>query len=425
MKLLLPFLLAALSFAQTTVPTLVDGTNFPARSTTTGSSANPYLFVISGSIYLVEQGETSGGQVGIWKCDIAGSACNQMDAAGRPSDGRAQFVAFSAASSSTIEVVYASQASPTNQIKFVTFDTSTDTWGSPSAALTLALPMGILPFDQGSSLFKKNDGTYYLYMVDDVAAVARIGYYTFSAGTWSSFTPVIADTSAALYSVTRDDSTEEVHIFFRDLTISSEFGYVKIASDNTPGTPVLLPASQNASNTDRVTAKVVGSTLYAIYNDTEGAGMTCPLPPGLYRVMELSTPTSSTSFTSTIVFSAPDCDSQTRTGWGTVAVDAGTRVNAFWTFHDSSGSPVILSIYQSVLNGGVWGAPTVFYDQVANGPMGPSLDINNPSALDAVCEADGWAMPMSLRWGTLVGYLYVNGTCSLATRKVVHRASPN
>ncbi len=427
MKFLLPILLAALSFGQTTVPTLVDGTNFPARGP---SSGNPYLFVRGGSIYLVEFGETAGGQLGIWKCTLTGSSCSQMDASNRPSDALQAFVAFSAPLSTTIEAVYQSQSFPTNQLKFVVFDTATDTWAAASTALTLGIPSGQTPLTQGAgqALIQKNNGTYYLYMLDTVAAVFRLGYYTFSAGTWSGFTTVEADEVPIILSVARDDSTEQVNLFYEDATHSNELTYLQIAADDTPGTHTLLPGGQNANNTDVISAKVIGSTLYAIYNDTEGAGLTCPNPPGVYRVMELSTPTASISFTSTVIFTAPDCDSQTRTHWAAIGIDNGTRVNAFWDFNDVSGSPTVSEISQSVLTAGVWGAPTTFYNEEANRPVGPSFNHNYPAQIDAVCESDMWAMPLTLLWGTEVGYLYVNGsaTCTAPpARKIVHRASAN
>jgi hypothetical protein len=401
-----------------TPPVPIDATRYSWRQVALG---NPFAFVKGTSLYMVlNDGDDTGltsGWLGVFKCTLSGASCTRMNTAGQPSDALASYVAYSSPTSSVIDIAYSSQRTPSNQVKIVTYDTSSDTYGSPTAALILGLGGGTWPFTLGyGEILQKNNGTYYLWMIDIVSAADRLGYYTYSSGTWSSFTPVVTDTSNYIYSVTRNETTEEVYIYYYDTT-QHYTSFIKIAADDTPGTPHVFTDS-TAKNADRFDTKIVGTNLATVYADFNES-------TDYPQVSYLITPLASETFTNTLIWTIPDCD--TFSTYGTIGVDGSGNVSAFWVTNNlPEGSPTAIKILQSTLSGVTWSSATTFYDEVANPPSGASLNGTNPQTAQALWSGSSWLLPTAMETtesgpGTIVvGYLLGGGSSP-----VRHRSSSN
>ncbi len=174
----------------------VDG-----KATPPSSQVTPYYCEIGSDLYQVlysSQGTSPENSLRILKraaADING-AWVEKDATHSPDQGNQSGSLTVSVKSTTISIAYL-QTGNLN-LRVVTFDTTTDLWGSPG-------PIFVLPATTAKFVFvQRSDNTYVV-----VGAWAfRIYYITYAAGTWSSLVNVLTSGGAMVQGVI--DSSDRI-----------------------------------------------------------------------------------------------------------------------------------------------------------------------------------------------------------------------
>jgi hypothetical protein len=317
----------------------------------------------------------SANRLGMFKRATAsvGGAWAEMDSTHAPTSQSGYGHALK--SSTTIAVCYLPTGNTT--AKIVEFDTGTDLWGTPTAALTLLSSLSTFAF------VRRSDNTYVL-----VAGRASVVYYaTNTAGTWSGTTILLTLASGIVVMGGVIDSSDRIWVLLN--TASSTVGLYSISSSYVlssaittasvlfPGLPYPYIYYPQISlwSTDAVAIA---------YNTAVTVG-----GAGVIRV-KIATPLSAPVVTSYDVYTVPS--SSERDFLMRTVDDGSGNLSLFFIHTDTGVNQVMQSDFDGV---SVWPAPSVFYDAFTDPPPF-GLSPYDFSALQPKKIGGGWAAAVTM-----------------------------
>ncbi len=178
----------------TQTPVLIDPVAYSRASFDPSNRFGPFRF--GSALYLVLQGQndaiapfTDNQQLGVFKSTDKGNSWTRQDIPGTPValDDTMNYASYYPTSENgIISILY--QASNAHGTQVVDFDCSTDTFGTPSVALTPSIFTIVSGFG-GIQFFKQAGGDYWVFFTR-VSAPLGFYYRKLSGGTWSAQTAV-------------------------------------------------------------------------------------------------------------------------------------------------------------------------------------------------------------------------------------------
>lgn len=321
------------------------GTNFGEH--------NPFYLQVGSNLYQVlAQTQTAANpRIGVFKravSDIGGAWVDQsegLDSANSPDIGSQTGILHvfdDTALTGKICILYL--LTGFTDLKIVEFDTATDTWGTPTASVT------VQNFSQRWGFTRRSDGTY-------VVLGNRTGhlYYILnSGGTWGSIT----DTSLAVNSSIEQggllDSSDRSWVVVNE-TIGNDLTLHSFDSSNVLSSGVTVDTGVTLSGAGHPTLILEDSDTIAvgyIFGSDVRAGHLTPLSAPVLTATD-------TVFSAGATNEVPS--------YANVVLGITNILNCFFVIIDRTTTPTKNEIRQSVFDGvSSWSAPTVYYDEIAN-----------------------------------------------------------
>jgi hypothetical protein len=325
-------------------------------------SGGRFEFASNGNVY--QLGYTSNNKLGMYKRDetMAGASWTEMDAFGSPEQGDQSGYGKATQTGAIISVCYL-RIGRTEAV-ICTFDTSTDTWGTPTAALVVESALTTFGFVQQSS------GTYVLVGggVNHFYVATNVG------GSWNPILNLILNPTNVLDACV--DSADAIHVLMISITPGTEYRRL----DPTTYTPSSATGILNSTS-----LTLGGYPTISIWNGTNVVitGIDQGGAPAFKVQAFIGTPLAAPSFT-TYVIATPSGETFS---FPKLAQANDTTLHSFYVDDAGGGN---ITIKQSDFNGSTWSAPVTFYDAVAQPPNSgvPAID-QFFTALDPVELAPG------------------------------------
>lgn len=198
---------------------------------------NSYYFEIGSNLYIVlirSQIADLANIIGVFKraANDYNGAWTEMDTAGSPDQGSA-VECYATVTGTTLAIFYI--LSGNTSVKICEFDTATDTYGTPTAGLTVS------NFSQNFAFGVKSNGDYVI-----VGNTSTHLYYAVnSAGTWGSITNLVANTSVVLCDET-DSVNDVMYLFTNETGFRVSFRRLDLAAFTISGATLLTGNRSNA-----------------------------------------------------------------------------------------------------------------------------------------------------------------------------------
>lgn len=207
-------------------PILIDFTGYSRQANNVMNPMGPFKYGSNLYTALRDQVDTS---PGVFKSVDDGATWIEMDSAGKPPGSlRGPILVFNDATNNTIVILYTITTFGQATYYSIDFDTSTDTYGSPSNGY-LDISFGAdVPF----GFYKKTDGTIVILFRNN----PNYKVLTYSAGSWTGPIIIFTGTIGTPYNGVRDGSN---NFFFGintgSLPATTSFGFVNSSLSYTSG----------------------------------------------------------------------------------------------------------------------------------------------------------------------------------------------
>ncbi len=338
------------------------------------SEINPDLFTVGSNLYRVLVASQGEAKIGVFKravSDVNG-AWVEKDSANSP-DNTTQSGYFNAVLNGTkVAILYLK--SDTVSLKIVEFETATDTYGSPTAALTISASAGTFCF------FLR--GAVYTVIGSGGANTYAV---TNTGGTWSSITNLFGAPITILYGGVLNAfgkyffiyNQVSFHLEFASLDASLVYTHLHTFTNNLRSiteTNSIVSLSTTSLAVGFISTApggiAFGVTIVGGLDTTPGYANT----PGVYAQ----------GVTETI-------------GYPTLALGLGGTLNAFYVRKDVTTTPVVNEIDRSVYSGSAFFPVAALYDAVAFPPAGGVSDTSQViRAIQPVAFGSGWELALTL-----------------------------
>lgn len=346
----------------------------------------PYEFKVGTNLYQVlvsAQGGSPEGKVGMFKRAIAnvGGAWAEMNAAGSPDQGNQSGYGKAVLSVSGTIITVAYLVTGQLNLKLCSFNTMTDSWGSPTAAVTVESALGTFAFGQQPS------GQYVIV----AGGINHLYYITNLGGVWSAIQNIFLNPRTTVYDGFVD-STGATHFVAQLVPPGAE--YRRLSPTFVIGSPQGVLQSITLTSSGWPSVVPWGSTGIAIGYLDQG-GMT-PLSAEVQTGAPLGAPILSGPY----VIHTPT-GSETVSWVRPVTAADGTSLSVFYV--DIDYTLPMDQVSQSNFNGTTWSAPTKFYDAVANPPTGGTTPASSQfiQAIQAMqLSPQGWTVAAAMQIGT-------------------------
>jgi len=356
------------------------GTNF--------GELNPFFFKVGTDFYmlLAEVQSTTAKRIGMFKraiSNIGGGWSSQpdgLDSANAPDSGsqsgRLQ-VFDDTATTGKIAVLYL--LDDLTSLKICEFDTATDTWGTPTAAVTVANVSNKFGFT------RRSDSVY-------VVIGTRTGhlYYILNTtGTWGSIIDTSLAATANVVAGGLIDASDNSFVLLNET--GSAMSLRHLDSGNTLSSSVVITTTR-ATAAHRPAFTFFGATGIAVgWVTSSGAA------PGIVSIAPIATAPVFTNYT-IYTPSGPFLNETVSYMTPVVALD-GVTLNVF--FVDLDHDQPIDQVMQSTFDGvSTWSAPAIYYDEIANPPVNgvtpPGANAQFIHTLNPIEVAQGWVTPTAM-----------------------------
>ncbi len=345
------------------------------------SEINPYYFEIGTQLYQVlvaSQGEAKIGVFKRAKSSIEG-AWAEEDSASSP-DNAAQSGYLNVVKNGTkLAILYL--LDDFVSLKIVEFDTATDTYGSPTSALTI-------PTSNGTFAFVLKGSMYVVIGSGPATLSANTYVVTNTGGTWSSITNIIAAPAITLYGALLD--VFGMLRFFGN-RVSQHLDMWTL--DNSLALVSFIPHTFT-NNLDfskgRPSMVQISSTSYAV-----GFFTTLALHP--FTAIVVTNTNTSPIYTPNSVYVQPSIGDPEEGSYATLALGLGGNLTAFFVRRNITSIPVIDEVDRSTISAGTWSAYATYYDAVANPPAGGASDTSQIiRALQPIQFGSGWSLALTM-----------------------------
>ena len=325
-------------------------------------SGGRFEFASNGNVY--QLGYTSNNKLGMYKRDeaMAGASWTEMDAFGSPEQGDQSGYGKATQTGAIISVCYL-RIGRTEAV-ICTFDTSTDTWGTPTSALVVESALTTFGFVQ------QLGGTYVLVG----GGINHFYVATNTGGVWAPILNLILNPTKVLDACV--DSADAIHVLLISITPGTEYRRLD-PTTYTPSSPTGILNSTSLTLGGYPTISIWNGTNVAITGIDQGGA------PAFKVQAFIGTPLAAPAFT-TYVIATPSGETFS---FPKLAEANDTTLHSFYVDDASGGN---ITIKQSDFNGSTWSAPVTFYDAVAQPPNSgvPAID-QFFTALDPVQLAPG------------------------------------
>lgn len=358
------------------------GTNF--------GELNPFVFKVGSNLYWLaaETQTTSGKRIGMFKRAVSAAQgvwttqSDGLDSANSPDagsqSGRLQ-VFDDSATTGKIAVLYL--LTDLTSLKICEFDTNTDTWGTPTASVTVA------DLSNKWGFTREADGTYLVIG----GRSGHLYYITNSGGVWSAVTDTTLAASVGLLAGGLIDGSDNSFVLLNESGFNMTLRYLsktRVLSSAVVITTVRANASQRP-----------GMCFYGASGIAVGW---VPSSGGNHGNVMVSIATTATAavFTDYSVYSSygPFLNEVHSYITPVIGADAST-LNVFFVALDND--VPLDQIMQSTFDGvSSWSAATVYYDEITNPPVNGLTPPGNTAqfihTLQAIELPQGWGVAFAL-----------------------------
>jgi hypothetical protein len=307
----------------------------------------------------------------------------EQDAAGTPDAGSQSgyFYTFNDPSRNAIDVLYrnGTLGSPGNHIIICTFNTSTNTWGTPGTPFAISTIPGNATIIR-YCIYKQSGGDWVVISarLSFGPTVIRLYYLTYDGATWSGSTNLTSanndggdvwggrlNANGNFYFLsTGGASAHDLFLYQLDPTF--------VLSTKITLTPPGVFFNSSFPSADMSMTFWGADSIAVGWVSTSGNVQ-----------MRIGTPLSAPVFTSYTIASTTGSEAFY---YARPIVDASGNLNVFWIKRDASTTPITNQIYRSTFNGSSWSSPIVFYDAVVDPPPGifPGFTVTLLHKFDAI-----------------------------------------
>jgi hypothetical protein len=355
-----------------TAPVLIDPVNYQLWNEGQRGFAGP--FEVGSSLYAIFGIHEGGGlqYIRAFKRATSGGSWAELDSANAPgTSGLGTAGTTAILNGTTITVIYSGGSG--GALQPVTFDTTTDTWGTPG---TIA---GIGDFQLYPQSVQLSNGDVYVFFLQQFGsgptAGSSISYRKYTGGSWGSitqFTPQVAGE-------TQSGAGGSWFQFYVDSNDLIHGIYSILPGGSLPKTISLYHGTLDSSGT------ITLGNLIDTFSATSFVNVFLPSPPTIANGQVYVSICGAWRNVATVYIG--DDPLATAPGW-TVSLASDTQITdwfingsyafsatdgvlayVFWTVFDSDNpSDIIQRIYYATHDGSTWSAPIEYYDFVINPP---------------------------------------------------------
>ncbi len=346
---------------------------------------NPFYVEIGSNLYQVlfsAQGPTLTRAVGIFKRASAavGTAWVEKDAANSPDQGNQSGVGCVSVNGTVITIAYTIYG--TAQLRLCSFDTATDTWGTPGDTVVLPDPLSVPLFH--FAFVQRSDDTFVIV----AAAQFYLYYLTNIAGVWSAATSILATGGIVCGGVI--DATDTIHLVVSTSPLG-QIDYRRLSSSYVLGSPTAISVMNLREGTFPYIIIWGGDTIVIGHLPT-----TFGLP---YTVnMAMGTPLAAPVFTDTTVFSQNLSAGFSERTLFPVPVEGADDGLLYCFFVDTNFTIGINQIMQGAWDGSDWSV-SIYYSPVLNPPVNGVSGTSSAQVirgLQGIQLTQGWTVATAL-----------------------------
>lgn len=347
---------------------------------------NPFYVEVGSNLYQVlftgtgiSPSATTTNRLGIFKRVAAsvGGAWTEQDSSNTPDPGMQSGYGVVSVKGTVISICYLMVYQ--FDLKIVTYDTATDTWGMAGADYRLAYPLFRFAFVQRS---------------DDIYVVVagspfRLYYLTYSAGAWSTQNDLLLEGGNVADGVI--DASDRIHIVFNPTqTLPVGIVYYQISATYViSATPFVVTVGLFQTSPGLPSIALWGS-------DTVVIGFVPYDNPDAFSVnVYMGTPLSAPVFTRSVVYDPTGVGGfSEKVNTVRFATGLDSSLNCFFIDTDNLPGPA-MKILQGIWDGSAWSV-SIFYDAIANPPVN-SITATKQLLLsvDAIELSGGWSVATS------------------------------
>lgn len=310
------------------------------------SEFNPMLFHIGSNLYQVlVAAQDVQRKLGVFKravSDLQG-AWAVKDAAGSPDAGFQLGYLYPVLNAGTGVITVFYILTSDSLFHACTFDTNTDTWGTPTSGASYGATSGA--FNREFIAYRKSTGD----LVGLFNTSTNLYYFTLIAGVWSSVTSILGSL-AKLTGNGVVDSVDGFGFFVQQSGTIVSYRYLDASFTLSAAT-----ALTGSRTNKRTTAVLSGTSIAVSYTLTNGD-----------VVARISPSFTAPAFTNYTIYSVSSVSEST--SYASIAVGIAGDLNDFFVVTNFNVSPIIDEFRQSTFDGSSWSTPVVYYDETANPP---------------------------------------------------------
>ncbi len=344
---------------------------------------NPFYVAVGTDLYQIlfsAQGPMITRSVGIFKRASAavGGSWVEQDAANSPDQGNQSGIGCISVKGTVITIAYLTVAVT---VRLCTYDTATDTWGTPGNTVTLPDFIAVPSFH--FAFVQRSDDTYVI-----VACAQFYTYYlTNIAGVWGTATSVLPIGGVVCCGVI--DSTDTIHLALT--TTLGQVDYRQLSSSYVLGSPTTI-SQMNLRE---------GSFPYIVLwgADTVVIGHLPITGANAFTVsMAIGTPLAAPVFTDTVVYRQNPAAGFLEHTLFPVPIEGASDGLLYCFFVDANFSIGVNQIMQGAWNGSAWSV-SIYYSAVANPPINGVAGTSSAQvlrSLQGVQLTQGWTVATAM-----------------------------
>jgi hypothetical protein len=226
------------------------------------------------------------------------------------------------------------------------------------SVLNTATGLWLAPGTEGGNAIEPAERVFFYQLSNSDYVYIGGGFFSntlhavkYSGGAWDGGTGTDTGLAGANVMGGMRDAADAAHIVYNDV-LNGFLKYARVASDFSAGAPHTLLAS--GFGLDRASVIPFGADTVAIgYTDQ------------LSVFVSIGTPLAAAVFTD---YTIQTVGGSAAVSYVTLAVGNNGKLVVRWTVTDQGVNPEVDEIRESTLDGGVWSAPVVFYDEITNPP---------------------------------------------------------
>ncbi len=349
------------------------GTNF--------GELNPFFFEVGTDLYLLLAAVQTENKIGMFKraaSDVQG-AWTEMDSAGSPDpttqSGKLE-VFDDTAATGVIAVLYL--LTDGTSLKICEFDTATDTWGTPTASVTVSNLV------QKHGFTRRSDGVY-------VVIGGRSGhlYYILNtAGTWGSITDTSLASTVGVLAGGLIDASDNSYVLLNETGFAMSIRHLDSSNVLSSGVTITTALANSAHRP--------AMTFYGASGIAVGYVITTGAAPGIVSIAPSAVAPVFTNYT---IYTPSGPFNNETVSYMTPVLGIAGDLNVFFVAldHDIPEDQVMQSTFDGV---SAWSTPIVFYDEITNPPVNgitpPGAAAQFIHTLNPIELPTGWATPTAM-----------------------------